>query len=133
MYSLTSEFSSIKNETSTHIFIKRKQSNATRSIFPLGLLFLYYVINPTLRILLWILLQQKLNIWLADYYVSVKMTIMSLKTGKQWCEEWKVYTDIFSMKPEDLPWEKIYIYIPKLPSQTLAQNPSKSNKVASLA
>ena len=38
-----------------------------------------------------------------------------------------------SMKLEDLPWEKILLYISKVSSQSSAQNSSKSNKIASLA
>jgi hypothetical protein len=51
------------------------------------------------------------------------------KTSEQCKEEFLVK---FSMNP-DLPWEKIYIYISKAVVQSQAQNPSKSNKVASLA
>ena len=52
IFSLSSEFPRIENETSMDIFIRRKHSNVTQSIFPIGLLFHYCVINPTLRILL---------------------------------------------------------------------------------
>lgn len=47
--------------------------------FLIGLLFHYCVINPTLRILFQIPLQEKLNIWLSDYYISVEVMIMSLE------------------------------------------------------
>lgn len=61
------------------IFIKGNESHATLWIFPNRFLFHYCAINPTLRILLHIPLQEKLNICLWDYYISVKMMIMSLE------------------------------------------------------
>ena len=40
VFSLSPEFPRIENETSMHIFIRRKHSNVTQSIFPIVYFFI---------------------------------------------------------------------------------------------